>query len=275
LVGFGFKGESVISCSSLQPKIMRAEYKPLTDSQWQFTGNFLNVKRKRKHDLREVFDAIRWVTKTGVQWRELKETQFPKWQIVYYYHRVWRKNGVFFSILRAVVKSERERQNRESEASVGAIDSQSVKKGMFVSEDTGIDGNKKINGRKRHIIVDSLGLPLLISVTAANVYDGNEGKNLLPELHKVSSRMQLIRADDTYKGSFVEDAEAFKWVVEFGQKPESSQGFVPQKGRWQVERSFSWLNPFRRLSKDYEKTIESSAAFISMAFIDLILARMT
>lgn len=252
---------------------MRAEFTPLTDSQWQFTKCFLNVDRKRKHDLRIIIDAIRWITKTGLQWRELKETHYPKWQIVYYYFYIWKRKGVFFSILRATVKAERVRQNRQEEASMAAIDSQSVKKGMLVSEETGIDGNKKTNGRKRHIAVDSLGLPLAISVTAANVYDGNEGKNLLPQIKEVSTRMQLIRADDTYKGSFVEEAKTYGWAVEFGQKPESQKGFVPQKGRWQVERSFSWLNPFRRLSKDYEKTIESSVAFISIAFIDLILAR--
>jgi hypothetical protein len=99
---------------------------------------------------------------------------------------------------------------------MGAIDSQSVKKGMFVSEETGIDGNKKINGRKRHIITDSLGLPITISVTAANVYDGNEGKNLIKNIQNVSSRLTLIRADNTYKGSFVEDAKTLGYEVEFG-----------------------------------------------------------
>lgn len=127
---------------------------------------------------------------------------------------------------------------------MGAIDSQiglpkRCKKGMFVKDETGIDGNKKINGRKRHIVVDSLGLPLAISVTAANIYDGNEGKNLLEQLKTVSTRMELTRADDTYKGSFVDQAKAYGWVVEFGQKPESQKGFVPQKGRWQVERAFA------------------------------------
>ena len=87
---------------------------------------------------------------------------------------------------------------------------------MFVSEETGIDGNKKVNGRKRHIIIDSLGLPITISVTAANVYDGNEGKNLIKKIQNVSSRLTLIRADDTYKGSFVEDAKAIGYEVEFG-----------------------------------------------------------
>jgi putative transposase len=262
---------------------MRTEYIPLTDSQWQFISKFLNIKRKRRHDLRTIFNAILWVNKTGLQWRELKETKYPKWQIVYYYFRIWKSQGIFFSMLREVVRLERIRQNRLEEPSVGAIDSQSVKKGMFVREDTDIDGNKKINGRKRHLVVDSLGLPIVIKVTAANIYDGNAGIELLPQIQKISSRMELIRADDTYKGSFVEEAKAYGWVVEFGQKPESDvvkkqdgkKKFIPQKGRWQVERSFAWMNPFRRLSKEYEKTVESSVAFIALAFFDIILARLT
>jgi putative transposase len=252
---------------------MRTQYAPLTDSEWQFIQDILQTDRKRKHDLRLIFNAIRWVTKTGLQWRELEQTIFPKWQICYYYFRKWSRDGFFFGLLSAVVKLERKRQNREECASVMAIDSQSVKKGMFVGKDTGIDGNKKINGRKRHIIVDSLGLPTALSVTAANVYDGNEGKNLLNYVKEVSCRLKIIRADDTYKGSFVAEAKACGWEVEFGQKPESKKGFVPQKGRWQVERTFAWLNPFRRLSKDYEKTVESSAVFLAIAFFDLILFR--
>jgi hypothetical protein len=85
--------------------------------------------------------------------------------------------------------------------------------------------------------------------------------------------LTLIRADNTYKGAFVDEAKALGYDVEFGQKPESAKGFVPQKGRWQVERAFAWLNPFRRLSKDYEKTKESSVTFIELAYLDILLGR--
>ena len=126
---------------------MRTEFSPLTDSDWQFISKFLDTQRKRKYDLRVVFNAILWLNKTGIQWRELKETSYPKWQIVYYYFRIWKEKGVFFSILREVVRIERLRQKHQAEPSVAAIDSQSVKKGMFVSENTEIDGNKRVNGR--------------------------------------------------------------------------------------------------------------------------------
>jgi putative transposase len=102
---------------------------------------------------------------------------------------------------------------------MGAIDSQSVKNGMFVSDYTGIDGNKNVNGRERHILIDSLGLPIAISVTSANINDGNESKNLIQKIKNVTSRLTLIRADDTYKGSFVDEAKVLGYDVEFRQKP--------------------------------------------------------
>ena len=103
---------------------MRAEYTPKTDSECQVIEKFLNTERKRKHDLREIFDCICWLTKTGLQWSELAKTRFPPWQIVYYYFRIWKAKGIFFAILREVVRAERIRQNRLPDASMGAIDRQ-------------------------------------------------------------------------------------------------------------------------------------------------------
>ena len=105
-------------------------------------------------------------------------------------------------------------------------------------------------------------------------HDGQAGLNVLAQIKAVSDRLSLIRADGTYKGAFKEAAFWYDYEVEITQKPETPQGFVPQKGRWQVERTFGWLNFFRRLSKDYEKTTESSVAFVQLAFISIILARM-
>jgi len=173
-----------------------------------------------------------------------------------------------------MVKKERVRQDRDPDASLAAVDSQSVKIGSFVSLETGINGDKKINGRKRHIAVDILGLPLAIHVSAANKHDGKQGVDLLWQLEKSSEKMETIYGDGHYKGEFIEYAKLYGWTVDIAKKPESKQGFVPQFGRWQVERSFGWFNFFRRLSKDYEKTVQSSVAFIQLAFIDIILARL-
>ena len=252
---------------------MQTEFTELTDSQWEVIEKILDDHRKREHSLRVMMDAILWITRTGSQWRNM-ESKYPPWQSVYYYFRKWKAKGILGEILAYLVENERERQGRNREASAAAVDSQSIKKSSFVSLETGIDGGKKINGRKRHLLVDTLGLPLAIHVSAADIADGEGGFDLLWQTEQRSSRMQLIRGDQAYAKIFAQAAAYYGWRVETVQRPESEQGFVPQKGRWQVERSFGWLNFFRRLSKDYEKTIPSSITFIQLAFITIILARM-
>ena len=255
---------------------MQTKFTELTDSQWQYIEKILEKEqgtRKRQHDLRRIFNAILWITRTGVQWRNL-DSKYPGWNIVYYYFDKWQKMDILKKLLCCLVKAERIRNQREPGASRVAIDSQSVKKVSFIHLETGIDGGKKVNGRKRHLAVDSLGLPVAVSVTSAQVHDGQGGFELLWQLEKNSDKLSLICADLAYRGEFstvVEDI--YKWKIEIAQKPESQQGFVPQKGRWQVERSISWLNFFRRLAKDYERTTASAVAFIQLAFCSIILAR--
>ncbi len=170
---------------------------------------------------------------------------------LYYYFQKWQKQGVWGETSASLVQKEQERQGRLPEASAAAVDSQSVKKGSLISLQTGIDGNKNVNGRKRHLAVDTLALPLALHVSAASKPDGREGIELLLQLDKASSRLALIRADQAYKGDFTTCADYCHWQAEITQKPESGQGFVPQTGRWQVERSFAWFNFFRRLSRDF------------------------
>lgn len=255
---------------------MQKRFSDLTDSQWQYIEKILENeqgKGKRKHDMRKIMNAILWITRTGVQWRNL-DRGYPYWQIVYYYFRKWQMMGILKKLLQTLVRSERLRMGKDPGASRVAIDSQSVKKVGFIHLDTGIDGGKCVNGRKRHLAVDSLGLPLAISVTSARVHDAKGGFELLWQVEGCSDRIQLVCADLAYRGEFSEVVEnIYKGKIEISQKPESRQGFVPQKGRWQVERSFSWLNFFRRLAKDYEKTIGASMAFIQLAFCSIILPR--
>ena len=250
----------------------RKRFHELTDSQWEIIKEFVQDNRKRKHCLRMILNAIMKVTRTGVQWRNMDE-KYPPWQSVYYYFRKWQKDGTWSSILSYLVELERIRQGRNPKASLCAVDSQSIKIGSFICLEKGFDGGKKINGRKRHLAVDTLGLPLAIHVSAANIYDSEGGLDLLWQIEKASDRMQIIRADNHYRGVFSESAAFYRWTVEITKKPESQQGFVPQSQRWQVERSFGWFNFFRRLSRDFEKTVESSVAFIQLAFIDIILSR--
>ena len=146
---------------------------------------------------------------------------------------------------------------------------------QFINLETGIDGGKKINGRKRTILVDTIGIPWSIKVTAANVSDNQAGIQAVEKLKGKVPRLQKITADNGYKTTFLEHViKKFKLKVEISQKPESAQGFVPQKNRWQVERSFGWLNFKRRLFRDIEKTIESSEAILEIAFISIFLNRM-
>ena len=204
----------------------------------------------------------------------MKES-YPPWESVYYHFRQMKINGIWEQILQSLIVSERKKQGKEESPSLLAIDSQSIKVVQFISDETGIDGNKRINGRKRTILVDTLGLPLAIKVTPANMSDNEAGIKAIQELKGNVPRLKKITADNGYKLTFTDHVkENFGWEVEIAQKPESTKGFVPQKNRWQVERSFSWLNFRRRLFKDVEKLIESSEAMLQIAFISLIINRL-
>ncbi len=166
----------------------------------------------------------------------------------------------------------RTNQARNPSPTLLAIDSQSVKAVQFVSQETGIDGGKRINGRKRTIVVDKLGLPLAIKVTAGDVSDNEAGIQALDLVRGKTSLVEKIAADAGYKEKFVTYAQDnFGWKVEIAQKPESARGFIPEKNRWQVERSFSWLNFRRRLFKEVEKTVESAEAMLQIAFISFLI----
>lgn len=252
--------------------IKTVRFTELSDAQWAIIQKFVDTGRKIKKDLRMVVNCILKITRTGTQWRNIDE-RYGSWESIYYYFRKWVKNGVFDRMISYLVEQERLREGRQAHATAGAIDSQSVKKTSFLSLNTGIDGAKFVNGRKRNIVVDVLGLPLAIYVCAANVADSVAAIELLPILDKTSKELKLIRADSAYKGDFMVSAGWCGYSVEIAQRPPTEQGFVPQTGRWQVERTFAWQNFYRRLSKDYEKTVQSSVAFIQLAFISIILAK--
>jgi transposase len=253
---------------------MQTSFSELTDSQWQFIDNIINDQRKRKHSLRTIINAIFSLNNGGVQWRHL-DSKYPPWQTVFYYFTQFKHRGIWENILDVVVVNERKRQGKEESPSLLAIDSQSVKKMQFIKEETGIDGGKNVNGRKRTILVDSLGLPWAIKVTAANISDNQAGILAVNLLDGKVPRLEKITADMGYKMTFKEHIESnHKWTIEVMQKPESTIGFVPQKNRWQVERSFGWLNFRRRLFRDVEKTIFSSEAMLQIAFISLIINRL-
>ena len=252
---------------------MQTKYVRLTDAQWEVIKEFLNWQRKRKLDLRNVFDAILYITRTGIQWRNLPEEMFPDWQAVYYYFDKWKKEKTIEKINMALNAMERRQKERKPTPSLGFVDSQSIKLTPMIYEQRGIDGNKKVNGRKRHILVDVLGRIYQAHVHAANLHDSPQGVKLLDFSKEDLNRLEKIMGDNTYKGSFARAVE--KMELKFGtpNRPENTKGFVVEAKRWVVERTFAWLNFFRRTVVDYEHTPQSSASFLLLANISICLWR--
>lgn len=253
---------------------MQIQYEELTDTQWQIIEQILNLHRKRKYSLRYVVDAILQVLRTGTQWRNLKHPIVP-WRSVYYYFRKWKADGTLERLNAMLNQKERIRQGKAATPSLLCIDSQSVKSVAFVNQHKGIDGNKCVNGRKKHLIVDTLGLVWGVVVHAADIADGAKAHLLVEHCLGYLHRMQKILVDHAYKNIF------YEWVtdtiagleIEFSAKPPSHQGFIPVKWRWVNERTFSWFNFFRRHAKDYEKTPQSTEAWVLWANCQIILNR--
>lgn len=254
---------------------MQTHFEELSDARWQVIEEFLNDKRKRKHNLRSVIDGILEVLRTGTQWRNVKRADLS-WQAIYYYFRKWKRDGTLEKLNSNLNKCERKRQGKKETPSLLCIDSQSVKSVAFVRQDKGIDGNKCINGRKKHIIVDTLGLVWGVVVHAADIPDGQKGHLLIEHCLGYLDRMKKILVDDAYKKTFLEWVEStiVGLEVEFASRPPTEKGFVPVKWRWVNERTFGWLNFFRRHSKDYEKTATSAEAWILWANCQIILNRL-
>jgi len=252
---------------------MVVKFEELTDSQWEVIKDLFPEQAICTLSLRTILDAIFWILRTGTQWRNL-ESKYPKWSAVYYHFRKWKNDGRFEKMNQLLVELARKKLGREPSPSMVSTDSQSIKIAPFIKYDKGIDGGKKVNGRKRHIFTDTNGFIVGVMVTAANLNDGKQGIRLFGQIKDGLIRLKKILADGTYKGSFEKFVKEVSEVeVEISSRPPTQKGFVPVKFRWTVERTFGWLNFFRRLSKDYEKTVESSATWILLANSRIILQR--
>ena len=252
---------------------MQAQFNELSDFQWEGIMDLLPTQRKRKYDLRDVVNSIFYLHRTGIQWRNLP-LNFVPWRIAYYYFRSWTKNGTWEALNVFLVEFERSCQGKEVSASLACADSQSIKAAPFINEGRGIDGNKKVNGRKRHILVDTLGLIIGVVVSAANKSDGQVGCELMKKCSGQFGRLKKVLVDAVYAGTFFDFvADEFGVEVEISSRPPTSKGFVPIKKRWVNERTFGWFNFFRRLDKDHEKTTKSSESMVLLANIQVILGR--
>lgn len=252
---------------------MRTYPSSLTDSQWEAILAILKDNRKRKHTLREIFDALFYLLKTGCQWRMLP-LHFPSWKLVYYYFTKWKTDGTIELIHELLRDKTRRKAGRDESTSVGIIDSQSVKTTRIGGLSRGIDGGKKVKGRKRHIIVDTMGLLLAVVVHAANEYDSKSAPMVIAELIGRFSRLVKIIADGGYRGELIENTrKMFGWMVEVVIRSDTSSKFEVLPKRWIVERTFTWFESYRRLSKDFEFQTETSQSMIQLAMIKLMLNR--
>ena len=245
----------------------------LTDSQYSTIISILKDERKRKYSLREIFNGIFYMVKTGCQWRMIPKC-FPKWELIYYYFTKWKNNGTIEMIHDVLRDKTRKEAGKEISPSLGLIDSQSVNTTRSGGLCRGVDGGKKVKGRKRHIITDTMGLLLTVVVHAANEHDSKAAFNVIKQLRGRFSRLVKIMADGGYRGELINNTKkAFGWVLEVVLRSDSTMKFEVIPKRWIVERTFSWFESYRRLSKDFEFKTDTSEAIIQLAMIKLMLNR--
>lgn len=249
----------------------------LTDAEWNLLEPLLPPAegggRPRTTDVREVLNAIMYLLKTGCGWRDLPHDFPPEGTVRDYFHN-WRRKGVWQRLQDTLRRAVRVQAGRDPEPSAGVIDSQTVKStrtgGM-----RGYDAGKKIKGIKRHVFVDTLGLVLAVVILSAAIQDREGAKVLFAEAQADCPRMQLAWADGAYAGELVSWTEEHcGWTLSIVKRSDDLQGFKVLPHRWVVERTFAWLNNYRRLSKDYEFHPETSTAMIHLAMIDLMLRRL-
>jgi putative transposase len=251
----------------------------LTDDQWALVEPLLPMAkpggRPRSTDLRAAVDGCLYRTKAGCQWRMLP-ADFPPWSTVHTYYRAWRLDGTWQAVHDALVPQVRAKAGRAPTPATAYLDSQSVK-AAGAGGKVGYDAGKKVSGRKRHVIVDSLGLLLVAFVTAASVSDptGAEDALALLPLDRLP-RLKRIWADAAYGARRVAEAVAFwgRYVLEVVRRPEGATGWVLLPKRWVVERTFAWLGRYRLLNREYERSTDSSETNLYLAMTHLMLQRL-
>jgi len=248
----------------------------LTDPQWDLIRPLLPEAkpggRPRSVDLRAVLDGIFYVVRGGVPWRMLPH-DLPPWGTVHFYYRKWRLDGTWAKVLDVLRTRLRHADGRHKSPSAAIVDSQSVRTAEG-GEARGYDAGKRVPGRKRHIVVDTMGLLLAVVVHSASVQDRDGVKLVTAGLKARFPRLRLIWADGAYAAAVGWAKQFGRFVLELVRKPADQKGFVLLPRRWVVERTFAWLVRCRRLARDYERLTESSEAMVHVAMIRLMLRRL-
>ena len=252
----------------------------LHDAEWQILQPLLPAPaqrgRPRERDLREILNGIFYFLRAGCAWR-LLPTEFGPWSTVHDYYRRWRRQGVWAQINHTLRRQVRQAAGQAPEPSAAILDSQSIKTGDQACA-SGYDAGKKIEGRKRHVVVDTLGLLLLVMVGPANVQDRDGARPLLQAVLQWCGSLRKIWADGGYAGALVEWFGTLTipsgCVLEIVRRLEGQTGFYILPKRWIVERTLGWLVKSRRLARDYETLPASSEAIIYLVMIRLMLKRL-
>lgn len=249
----------------------------LTDSQWHHIKDFFPkpkaTGRARKVEFRQMVNGVLYLVLTGCQWRFLP-LEYGKWQTVYYYFARWQKDGLWRRIHETLRSGLRQKKRRHKHPTAGSADSQSVKT-TSVPSSRGFDAGKKIEGRKRHILVDTLGLIMAVVVTTACVQDRDGLKKLLRSNGVHRKKLRKVWVDGGYRGTVIEWVKRrFRYCLEVVLRSDDVKGFVVVPQRWIVKRTFAWLNNHRRLSKDYERFTKTSETMIQIAMMRLMLRRL-
>ena len=263
-----------------RPKYERAGQRyasDLTDAEWALIEPYMPavkpLGRPRETDLRAVLDGILYIARTGCQWRMLPK-DFPPFTTVQGYFYDWRDNGLFEQINFELLLQAREAAGREASPTAGVIDSQSIKS-TESGGPRGYDAAKKIKGRKRHIVTDTIGLMVGAAIHPADVQDRDGAPLVIEAIHDLFPWLRHLFADSAYSGDKLLKALAKfgEWSIEIIKRMADTAGFEVLPRRWVVERTLACLNRNRRLAKDFEASIESAKAWVYIASVQLIIRR--